>query len=38
VIEVDSITERSFFNKDAVADDGSFIVQGGNSFDQAPLN
>ena len=38
VLEVDSIAEKSFFDKDAVDADGTYIVQGDMSFDSAPLN
>ncbi|WP_299732458.1 hypothetical protein [uncultured Tateyamaria sp.] len=38
VLSVNSVTERSFFNKDATGEDGTYIVQGDISFDTAPLN
>ncbi|MFL4468405.1 hypothetical protein ACERZ8_00425 [Tateyamaria armeniaca] len=38
VLEVDSVGEKSFFNKDAVNEDGEYFVQGDMSFDSAPLN
>lgn len=38
VLEVSDVVEKSFFNKDATAEDGTMLVQGEISFDTAPLN
>ena len=38
VLEVDTVAERLFYNKDVLNSDGSYFIQGGMSFDTAPLN
>ncbi|MEP1355745.1 MAG: hypothetical protein ABJX32_14385 [Tateyamaria sp.] len=38
VLEVGDVVEKLFYDKDAVADDGTLLVQGEISFDSAPLN
>ncbi|MEM6372332.1 MAG: hypothetical protein AAF727_06085 [Pseudomonadota bacterium] len=37
-LEVDSVAQRSFFNKDAVDENGDYVVQGDMSYETAPLN